>query len=171
MIAATLSLPSTSPFLVSKLLSTNSQPDAKRTDRIPSHVVIVLHGGGGGVGMTCTQGLRPLVYSEKEAENGVGWHRTGTGLTRFAPPLLLPSSPLFLSYSSPLLLSSSAYLPPLPTLSSPLLISPSRPLSLNNSIRTASLDLHKDIAYYANSLKRKSGTYYTLTFTVTFEHE
>mmetsp|Transcript_18907 Transcript_18907/g.62144 ORF Transcript_18907/g.62144 Transcript_18907/m.62144 type:complete len:711 (-) Transcript_18907:2680-4812(-) len=52
------------------------------------------------------QGLRPLVYSEKEAEKGTGWHRTGT-----------------------------------------------------------------DIAYYPNSLKRKSGTYFTLTFTVTFQHE
>jgi len=28
-----------------------------------------------------------------------------------------------------------------------------------------------DIAYYANSIKRKSGSYYTLTFTVAFPHD
>jgi hypothetical protein len=53
------------------------------------------------------QGLRPLVYSNREAElKGVGWYRTAS-----------------------------------------------------------------DIAYYANSIKRKTGSYYTLTFTVTFPHD
>jgi len=53
------------------------------------------------------QGLRPLAYSNTEAETqGVGWYRTAS-----------------------------------------------------------------DIAYYANNIKRKSGSYYTLTFTVTFPHD
>ena len=53
------------------------------------------------------QGLRPLAYSNKEAEaTGIGWYRIAT-----------------------------------------------------------------DIAYYANSIKRKNGSYYTLTLTVSFPHE